>query len=58
VAAAGRATGNRGIIPLTVFCEFTPNKRDLGDGKPALKRETWFQVNDQPVFPSPASGSA
>lgn len=41
---------NRCIIPLTEFCEFTPDKHDLGDGKPALKGEMWFAVPDQPVF--------
>jgi putative SOS response-associated peptidase YedK len=42
---------NRCIIPLTGFCEFTPEKHDLGDGKPPLKGEMWFQVTDRPVFP-------
>jgi putative SOS response-associated peptidase YedK len=42
---------NRCIVPLTEFCEFTPEKHDLGDGKPPLKGEMWFQVQDQPVFP-------
>jgi putative SOS response-associated peptidase YedK len=42
---------NRCIVPLTEFCEFTPEKHDLGDGKPPLKGEMWFQVKDQPVFP-------
>jgi putative SOS response-associated peptidase YedK len=42
---------NRCIIPLTEFCEFTPEKHDLGDSKPPLKGEMWFQVTDQPVFP-------
>jgi putative SOS response-associated peptidase YedK len=42
---------NRCIIPLTEFCEFTPEKHDLGDGKPPLKGEMWFQVTNQPVFP-------
>ena len=41
---------NRCIAPLTEFCEFTPEKHDLGDGKPPLKGEMWFQVVDQPVF--------
>lgn len=41
---------NRCIVPLTEFCEFTPDKHDLGDGKPALKGEMWFCVTDQPVF--------
>lgn len=41
---------NRSLIPLTEFCEFTPDKHDLGDGKPPLKGEMWFSVTDQPVF--------
>jgi putative SOS response-associated peptidase YedK len=49
---------DRCIAPLTEFCEFTPEKHDLGDGKPPLKGETWFQVKDQPGSRSPASGSA
>ena len=42
---------NRCIIPLTEFCEWTPEPVDLGDGKKPLKGEMWFQVTDQPVFP-------
>jgi len=41
---------NRCLIPLTEFAEFTPEKHDLGDGKPPLKGEMWFSVPDQPVF--------
>ncbi len=41
---------NRCVIPLTEFCEFTPDRHDLGDGKPPLKGEMWFSVTDQPVF--------
>ncbi|UUL84050.1 SOS response-associated peptidase family protein [Sphingomonas qomolangmaensis] len=41
---------NRCLVPLTEFCEWTPDKHDLGDGKPPLKGEMWFQVTDQPVF--------
>jgi putative SOS response-associated peptidase YedK len=41
---------NRCIVPLTEFCEFTPDKHDLGDGKPPLKGEMWFNT-DQRVFP-------
>ncbi len=40
----------RCLIPLTEFCEWTPDKHDLGDGKPKLKGEMWFQVTDQPIF--------
>lgn len=41
---------NRCIVPLTEFAEFTPDKHDLGDGKPPLKGEMWFSVTDQPTF--------
>jgi putative SOS response-associated peptidase YedK len=41
---------NRCLIPLTEFAEFTPDKHDLGDGKPPLKGEMWFSVTDQPIF--------
>jgi len=41
---------NRCLIPLTEFCEWTPEKHDLGDGKPPLKGEMWFSVTDQPIF--------
>lgn len=41
---------SRCIVPLTEFCEFTPDKHDLGDGKTPLKGEMWFGVADQPVF--------
>ncbi|MES2339615.1 MAG: SOS response-associated peptidase family protein [Pseudomonadota bacterium] len=41
---------NRCLIPLTEFCEWTPDKHDLGDGKPPVKGEMWFAVTDQPVF--------
>ncbi|WP_242154848.1 SOS response-associated peptidase family protein [Sphingomonas sp. BAUL-RG-20F-R05-02] len=42
---------NRCVIPLTEFCEWTPEPVDLGDGKKPLKGEMWFQVTDQLVFP-------
>lgn len=41
---------NRCLIPLTEFAEFTPDKHDLGDGKPPLKGEMWFSITNQPVF--------
>lgn len=41
---------NRCVVPLTEFCEWTPDKHDLGDGKPPLKGEMWFRVIDQPTF--------
>lgn len=39
----------RCLIPLTEFCEWTPEAHDVGGGKP-IKGEMWFQVTDQPVF--------
>ncbi len=41
---------NRCLVPLTAFCEYTPDKHDLGDGKKPLQGEMWFDVTDQPVF--------
>ncbi len=41
---------NRCLVPLTEFCEFTPEQHDLEDGKPPLKGEMWFGVPQQPVF--------
>lgn len=41
---------NRCLVPLTEFCEWTPEKHGLGDGKPPLKGEMWFRVADQPIF--------
>jgi putative SOS response-associated peptidase YedK len=40
----------RCLVPLTEFCEFTPDKHDLQDGKPPLKGEMWFDLTDQPLF--------
>lgn len=40
---------NRCLIPLTAFCEWTPDTRKVGAGKP-LKGEMWFQITDQPQF--------
>jgi putative SOS response-associated peptidase YedK len=40
---------NRCLIPLTEFCEWTPDKHKVGDG-PAIKGEMWFDVPNQPVF--------
>jgi hypothetical protein len=39
----------RCLIPLTEFCEWTPDKHDLGDGGP-IKGEMWLNVKDQPIF--------
>jgi len=41
---------NRCIVPLTEFCEWTPQSFDLGDGKKPCKGEMWFAVPDQPIF--------
>lgn len=40
---------NRCLVPLTEFCEWTPELHQVGDGKP-IKGEMWFAVTDQPVF--------
>lgn len=39
----------RCLIPLTEFCEWTPDTHQVGEGKP-VKGEMWFAVPDQPVF--------
>lgn len=41
---------NRCLIPVTEFAEWTPDKHDLGDGKPPIKGEMWFRVVEQPSF--------
>jgi len=41
---------NRCLVPLTEFCEWTPEPIDLGDGKKPIRGEMWFTVTDQPVF--------
>jgi putative SOS response-associated peptidase YedK len=41
---------NRCLIPLTEFCEWTPERHDLGDGKKPIKGEMWFALRDQPHF--------
>ena len=41
---------NRCLVPLTEFCEWTPEKHELGDGKPPVKGEKWYDVTDQPIF--------
>lgn len=40
---------NRCLIPLTEFCEWTPDLHQIGEGKP-IKGEMWFGVTDRPVF--------
>lgn len=41
---------NRCLVPLTEFCEWTPEAFDLQDGKKPLKGQMWFEVTDQPLF--------
>ena len=40
---------NRCLVPLTEFCEWTPDQPKVGEGAP-IKGEMWFAVTDQPVF--------
>jgi putative SOS response-associated peptidase YedK len=40
---------NRCLVPLTEFCEWTPEKHKVGNGAP-IKGEMWFAVPSQPVF--------
>jgi len=40
---------NRCLVPLTEFCEWTPDKHKVGVG-PTIKGEIWFDVPEQPVF--------
>jgi putative SOS response-associated peptidase YedK len=39
----------RCLIPLTEFCEWTPDTHQVGTGRP-IKGEMWFAVPEQPVF--------
>lgn len=39
----------RCLVPLTEFAEWTPDKHQVGEGKP-IKGEMWFDVPEQPVF--------
>lgn len=39
----------RCLIPLTEFAEWTPDRHEVGGGKP-IKGEMWFSCTDQPVF--------
>lgn len=39
---------NRCLVPLTDFCEWTPAKHALGDGKPPLKGEMWYASQSLP----------
>jgi putative SOS response-associated peptidase YedK len=48
--ALAAKTENRCLIPLTEFCEWEQEARDLGDGKRPIKAERWFDVTDQDVF--------
>lgn len=48
--ALASSAERRCLVPLTEFCEWTPETHDLGDGKKPLTGEMWFQVTDQPIF--------
>ena len=39
----------RCLVPVTEFCEWTPDKHQVGEGKP-VKGEMWFAVLEQPIF--------
>lgn len=39
----------RCLVPVTEFAEWTPDKHDVGGGKP-IKGEMWFAVPSQPMF--------
>jgi putative SOS response-associated peptidase YedK len=39
----------RCLVPLTEFCEWTPDTHQVGKGKP-VEGEMWFAVQEQPVF--------
>lgn len=39
----------RCLVPLTEFCEWTPDTHQVGEGKP-VKGEMWFAVPEQPMF--------
>ena len=39
----------RCLIPLTEFCEWTPESHAIGKGKP-IKGEMWFACTDQSMF--------
>ena len=41
---------NRCLVPLSEFCEWTPEAHDLEDGKKPVKGEMWFQATDQALF--------
>ena len=41
---------NRCLMPVTEFCEWTPEPVDLGDGKKPIRGENWFAVPEQPMF--------
>ena len=47
--ALARDPGQRCLVPLTEFCEWTPEKHQVGEGKP-VKGEMWFSVTDQAEF--------
>jgi putative SOS response-associated peptidase YedK len=47
---------SRCLMPLTEFCEWTPEKHQIGEGEP-IKGEMWFARRSSRSSPSPGSGS-
>ncbi len=41
---------SRCLMPVTEFCEWTPEPVDLQDGKKSVRGEMWFAVPKQPMF--------
>ena len=41
---------HRCLMPVTEFCEWTPEPVDLRDGKKPIRGEMWFAVLEQPMF--------
>ena len=37
-------------MPVTEFCEWTPEPVDLGDGKKPVRGEMWFALPERAVF--------
>jgi putative SOS response-associated peptidase YedK len=47
--ALAASPAQRCLVPLTEFCEWTPDKHQVGAGAP-VKGEMWFACTDQPVL--------
>ncbi len=50
-------SANRRLVLLTEFCEWTPDKTDLCEGKPPIKGEMWVRSPTGRRSPLPGSGS-